>query len=71
MVTVRGDGTALLDLEALSLTELGERLAGLFRTHPRNVVFVRGGKDLEFARVAEVIDLIHAAGVNRVALMSE
>jgi len=71
VVTVRGDGTALLDREALSLTDLRDRLAGLFKTSPRYVVFVRGARDLEYARVAEVIDLVHGAGVSQVALMTE
>ncbi len=70
VITVRGDGTALLNQEPLDLAELQARLERLYKSGATRVIFVRGEKSIEFARVAEVIDLARGAGVYRVALMT-
>jgi len=48
-----------------------QRLLGLFRNAANRVIFVRGEKDLDFGQVAEVIDIASAAGLDRVALITE
>jgi len=48
-----------------------QRLLGLFRNAANRVIFVRGEKDLDFGQVAEVIDIARAAGLDRVALITE
>jgi biopolymer transport protein ExbD len=59
-----------LNREALDIPRLRERLARLFIDEGAvNVVFVRGDGDVEFASVAQVIDMARGAGVNRIALM--
>ena len=70
VVTVRGDGTMLLNQEPLDLAALQARLERLYKSGATRVIFVRGEKSIEFARVAEVIDLARGAGVYRVALMT-
>ena len=70
VVTVRGDGTVLLNQETLDLARLEERLVGLYRKGPNEVLFVRGARELQFGTVVGVIDLARGAGVNRVALMT-
>jgi biopolymer transport protein ExbD len=70
VVTVRGDGMTL-NRQPLTLEALRDRLAELFKLAPSRVVFVRGEAGIEFARVAEVIDIARAAGMNRVALMTD
>jgi biopolymer transport protein TolR len=70
VVTVREDGTVLLNQEPLELPKLNERLLALFRNGASDVIFVRGEKALQFGRVAAVIDLARGAGVNRIALMT-
>ena len=70
VVTVKEDGTLMLNRELLSLAHLRERLSQLYRSGPDQPIFVRGERGLEFARVAQVIDAAHSAGVNRVALMT-
>jgi len=70
VITVLADGTYRLNQESLDLPALQARLAALFRTGANQVVFIRGDKDLEFARVAEVIDLAHGAGVSHIGLMT-
>jgi|AmaraimetFIIA100_FD_contig_31_22199318_length_453_multi_6_in_0_out_0_1 biopolymer transport protein ExbD len=70
VVTVRRDGTAALNQEVLDLAALRSRLEELYRKAAARVVFIRGEKDLEFGRVADVIALARDAGVSQVALMT-
>jgi biopolymer transport protein ExbD len=70
VVTVRSDGTLLLNREPLNLTSLRVRLEQFYRNGANPVIFVRGEKAIEFGRVAEVIDMARGAGVYQVALMT-
>jgi biopolymer transport protein TolR len=71
VLTVRADGTVLLNQEVIEVVNLQERLLHLFQAAPDHVIFVRGEKGLEFRTVAEVIDVANGAGLSRVALMTE
>jgi len=70
VVTVRSDGTLLLNGEPLNLTSLRVRLEHFYKSSATRVIFVRGEKAIEFGRVAEVIDMARGAGVYEVALMT-
>ena len=70
VITVRADGTVLLNQEPIEMAALRARLVSLFRNHPNHVAFVRGEPDLEFRQVAEVIDIAKGAGINRIGLMT-
>jgi biopolymer transport protein TolR len=70
MVTVRSDGTLLLNREPLNLTSLRARLEQFYKSGATRVIFVRSEKAIEFGRVAEVIDMARGAGVFYVALMT-
>lgn len=70
VVTVRNDGTVLLNQEPLTLPALRARLERLYENGATRVVFVRGGRSLEFGCVAEVIDLARGAGIYNIALMT-
>jgi len=70
VITVHRDGGVDLNREALDIPRLRERLARLFIDEGAvNVVFVRGDGDVEFASVAQVIDMTRGSGVKRIALM--
>lgn len=70
MITVHPDGSVVLNREALDIPRLRERLWRLFSQRGAvNVVFVKGDRDLEFASIAQVIDLARGTGVSRIALM--
>ena len=71
VVTVNGDRTVDLNQEPVGLEDLHGRLQTVFRNHPSHVLFVRGRKDLEFQAVAEVIDIVRGAGLDRIALMTQ
>jgi biopolymer transport protein TolR len=51
-------------------TDLESRLARIYLTRVEKVAFVRGDADVDFQYVADVIDLAHHAGVERVGLMT-
>jgi biopolymer transport protein TolR len=46
------------------------RLEDIFKTRAEKVAFVKGDDQLEFASVASVIDIAHAAGVDKVGLIT-
>jgi biopolymer transport protein TolR len=70
VITVNGNQQVSLNQEALDMAQLEARLLTLFKTGASDVVFVRGGKDLNFGEVAQVIDIARGAGVKRVGLMT-
>lgn len=50
--------------------DLEQRLATIYLERAEKVVFVRGDADVDFQYVADVIDLAHHAGVQRVGLLT-
>jgi biopolymer transport protein TolR len=51
--------------------DLDRRLAQIYLTRAEKVIFVRGDADVDFQYVADVIDLAHHAGVQRVGLLTQ
>ena len=70
MITARGDGTVRLNDEPADLPLLHGLLLRIFGERTNSVVFIRGDKDLDFAQIAEAIDIAKGAGVDRVGLMT-
>jgi biopolymer transport protein TolR len=46
------------------------KLVEIFSTRQEKVMFVKGDKDLDFGKVAEVIDFGHQAGVDNIGLIT-
>jgi len=46
------------------------RLEEIYKTRAEKVMFVKADTDLEFVEVAQVIDIAHAAGVEKVGLIT-
>jgi biopolymer transport protein ExbD len=46
------------------------RLTDIFKTRAEKVMFVKGDDNVPFADVATVIDIAHAAGVDKVGLIT-
>jgi biopolymer transport protein ExbD len=53
-----------------SWENLQGRLEDIFKTRAEKVMFVKADNDLEFSDVAQVIDIAHAAGVDKVGLIT-
>ncbi len=49
---------------------LQARLTDIFKTRAEKVMFVKGDDNVPFADVANVIDIAHAAGVDKVGLIT-
>lgn len=46
------------------------QLADIYKTRAEKVMFVKGDNNIPFADVADVIDIAHAAGVDKVGLIT-
>lgn len=55
---------------AFAKADIEPKLASIFATRASKVMFVKGDADLDFSKVAEVIDIAHQANVDSVGLMS-
>jgi len=55
---------------AFNKTEIEPKLAEIFSTRSEKVMFVKADDNIPFANVATVIDLAHAAGVDKVGLIT-
>jgi biopolymer transport protein ExbD/biopolymer transport protein TolR len=51
-------------------SDIEPKLAEIFATRQEKVMFVKGDKDLDFDKVAEVIDFGHAAGVDNIGIIT-
>jgi biopolymer transport protein ExbD/biopolymer transport protein TolR len=51
-------------------TDIEPKLVEIFATRQEKVMFVKGDKDLDFSKVAEVIDFGHQAGVDNIGLIT-
>lgn len=56
--------------EQVEAADLGVRLAGIYANRADRVLFLKGDDQLSFTQVAEVIDLSHAAGADRIGLLT-
>ena len=59
-----------IDQDEVRWEDLEMRLAKIYLTRAEKVVFVRGDADVDFQYVADVIDVAHHAGVERVGLLT-
>jgi biopolymer transport protein ExbD len=63
--------TVTINHEDVRWQDLETRLAQIYLKRVEKVAFVRGDADVDFQYVAEVIDLAHHAGVQRVGLLTQ
>ncbi|HEY6375494.1 MAG TPA: biopolymer transporter ExbD [Edaphobacter sp.] len=55
---------------AFNRQDLEPKLAEIFGARQEKVMFVKGDKDLDFNKIAEVIDFGHQAGVDNIGLIT-
>jgi biopolymer transport protein TolR len=63
--------TVEINKEDVRWEDLETRLAQIYLTRAEKVAFVRGDADVDFQYVADVIDLAHHAGVQRIGLLTK
>jgi biopolymer transport protein ExbD len=59
-----------INQQVVEKESLESRLASIYANRSERVLFLKGDDQLSFTQVAEVIDMGHAAGVDRVGLMT-
>jgi biopolymer transport protein TolR len=60
-----------INRDDITRENLESRLLQIYLTRAEKVVFVRGDADVDFQYVADVIDVAHHAGVQRVGLLTQ
>jgi biopolymer transport protein ExbD len=70
VIVLDKQGNVKINQEDSSWAKLEDRLVDIFKTRAEKVVFVKGDPDLEFQVVARAIDTAHAAGIDKVGLMT-
>jgi len=70
VVQVLKNNTVKINQDDVTLDSLQGRLEDIFKTRAEKVAFVKGDEDLTFSEVAQVIDKVHAAGVDKVGLIT-
>jgi biopolymer transport protein ExbD len=58
-----------INTQKVQWDELEARLKGIYAQRSDRVAFVKGDPEVEFAYVAEAVDITHHAGADRVGLM--
>lgn len=74
VVEVKANGAALptykINEQDVAFNDLPNKLEGIFATRVEKVMFIKGDPQLNFATIATVIDIGHAAGVDHIGLMT-
>ena len=71
VISVAKDKSLMINQDAVTEADLQTRLEDIFKSRAERVVFVKGDPDLEYRSVANVIDAAHAAGIDKVGLMTQ
>ncbi|HWG19289.1 MAG TPA: biopolymer transporter ExbD [Terracidiphilus sp.] len=59
-----------INQQPVTMHDLPARLAAIFATRSQRVLFIKGDDQLSFRQIAEAIDISHAAGIDRVGLIT-
>jgi len=70
VIQVLADGSLRINQESVAWDRLRARLEQIFGSRASRTAFVRGDGGLEFQVIARVIDVMRAAGVSSVGLMT-
>ena len=69
VLSALGGGMVRLNERDIAIGDLNRDLSALLTRFTPGVAFVQGGSELDFAQVAEVIDVAKGAGWTRIALL--
>jgi biopolymer transport protein ExbD/biopolymer transport protein TolR len=70
VVQILADGTLRINQEPVGWDRLGARIEEVFKLRATRVAFIRGDAPVEFAVVANVIDVMHSSGITSVGLLT-
>ncbi len=66
----KGEPAYKINEDSFSKSQIEPKLAEIFATRQEKVMFVKGDADLDFSKVAEVIDMGHQADVDNIGLLT-
>ena len=69
VISILADGSIHLNQEPVEQDQLEARLRGLWAHAGIAPIFIKGDRSLEYRRVADVIDIAHQAGIERIGLL--
>jgi len=70
-VSVQADGKIFVQKSSVTLDQLGEKLKAITGEKPETRIFVRGDRNVDYGRIMRVVGEINAAGLTKIALISE
>ena len=70
VVVVSADGEVMINQDRTPGTISGHRLEDIFTQRAEKIAFVKGDDNVEFANVARAIDIMRAAGIDHVGLIT-
>lgn len=70
VIQVLADGSLKINQEPVTFDKLGSRIEEIFKQRASRVAFIRGDRPVEFAVVANVIDVMHSSGIVSVGLLT-
>ena len=70
IVQVASDGTLRINQSVVQHDELRARLEQIFAPRARRVACLQGDRSLEFQAVAQILDVMHAAGASPIGLLT-
>jgi biopolymer transport protein TolR len=70
VVQVYGDGKLKINEENATWDGLGARLDQIFKMRAQKIAFVKGDDTVFFDKVAQAIDIMRAAGIEKVGLLT-
>jgi biopolymer transport protein ExbD/biopolymer transport protein TolR len=66
----KGEPSYKINDDTFAKSAIEPKLAEIFATRQEKVMFVKGDADLDFSKVAEVIDMGHQADVDNIGLLT-
>jgi biopolymer transport protein ExbD len=71
VVSIDASRQVKINQDPIDIRELGQRLEKIFESRSDRVMFVKGDPTLPFSDVAEVIDISHGAGLDKIGLITK
>ncbi len=65
-----GQPSLKINQDDVTWDKLQERLTDIYKTRAEKIMFVKADDDLPFSDVAQVIDIAHSSGVDKVGLIT-
>lgn len=69
VVSIDALGKLKINQDPVDIQSLGPRLNDIFKTRNERVMFVSGDPAIPFANVAQILDIAHGVGIDKIGLI--